>query len=246
MLDHATIRRCINSACGLGFTQAQPDDARLASYYEEFYYPEHGSRAVFENSTRHKFEQHYERLDRRLGLGGKQVLDYGCGVGNFLDVAGSRGSQPAGLEFDPVARRSVAGKGYAIEASIHAYPPESFDLIYVNDVIEHLRDPVEEMALVRSRLRPGGAAFVVTMNMRGLKPRVAGSRWDVVTNPTHLWFYDERSLVASLERAGFSRCEVQRWPVRFEHHGAVRSFAQRALQASGLDASLRVLAWSAG
>jgi SAM-dependent methyltransferase len=131
-----------------------------------------------------------------------------------------------------------------VKKTTEAFDEGSFDLVYMNDVIEHLRDPVSEIDAIRRRIVPGGAIFVVTMNMRGLTPRLRGAKWGVVTNPTHFWFYDETSLTATLRAAGFDRMEVQRWPVTFDHHGAVRRVAQRALQASGLDASLRVLAWN--
>jgi SAM-dependent methyltransferase len=243
VLPRGTIARCANRDCGLGYLEVQPSDDELAALYEEYYYPEHGGAGVFENSTMSKSEQHLAALDERVGLRDKRVLDYGCGVGNFLAVARRHGVRIEGLEFDDVGRAAAESKGFRVEKSIEAFEPESFEFVYMNDVIEHLRDPVADLARIRERIRPGGALFVVTMNMKGLTPRVRGAKWGVVTNPTHLWFYDETSLSASLRRAGFDRIEVQRWPVVFDHHGPARRLAQRTLQATGLDGSLRMLAW---
>jgi SAM-dependent methyltransferase len=215
----------------------------LAALYEQFYYPEHGGSGVFENSTRGKSEQHLAALAERLELTDKVILDYGCGVGNFMVVARDRGLRIAGVEYDDVGRASAAAQGFNVEKTIEDYEPESFDFVYMNDVIEHLRDPVADLKRIRSRIRGGGAIFVVTMNMKGLTPRLRGAKWGVVTNPTHLWLYDENSLRATLGAAGFDRVEVQRWPVVFDHHGPTRRLAQRALQATGLDGSLRVLAF---
>jgi SAM-dependent methyltransferase len=244
-LERGVVRRCRNASCGVGYLETQPDDDELSMLYREFYYPEHHGTAVFENSTRFKAEQHLDALDNRLGLSRESVLDYGCGEGVFLELARERGITVAGVEFDDVGRATAQSKGFRVERVIDQFQPGSFSLVYMNDVIEHLRDPVADLRSIRARLAPGGALFVVTMNMRGLTPRLRGGKWGVVTNPTHLWFYDKSSLSETLRRAGFDRIEVQRWPVRFDHHGAFRGLAQRALQAVGLDASLRVLAWPA-
>jgi SAM-dependent methyltransferase len=226
----------------LGFLRDQPDDVQLARFYEEYYYPEHGGAGVFENSTRWKSEQHLDALSRRCHMAGKVVLDYGCGVGNFMEVARERGWTIDGVEFDDTGRATARGKGFDVRKSIGEFGLESIDFIYMNDVIEHLRDPVADLTAMRERLRHGGSVFVCTMNMKGLAPRVRRGKWGVVTNPTHLWFYDEASLRATLQRSGFDHLEVQRWPVTFDHHGHVRRLAQRALQATGLDGSLRMLA----
>jgi len=241
-LPRGLIRRCCNPSCGLGFLETQPDDVELGRYYDEYYYPEHGGGGVFENSTPSKLVQHFAALDDRVGLRGKAVLDYGCGVGNFLEVASASGAEPVGSEYDDVARREAQAKRFRVVKTIDELEPEMFDFVYMNDVIEHLRDPVADLGEIRRRLKPDGVLFVVTMNMRGIKPRLRGKKWDVVTNPTHLWFYDETSLAATLHKSGYENLEVQRWPVHFDHHRGARRMLQTVLQRRGLDASLRMLA----
>ncbi len=179
-------------------------------------------------------DQHFAALDERVGLRGKVVLDYGCGVGNFLEVARRSGVEPVGLEYDDVARREAEAKGFRVAKTIDELDQGMFDFVYMNDVIEHLRDPVADLREIRLRLKPDGVLFVVTMNMRGLKPRMRGKKWDVVTNPTHLWFYDETSLTVTLHKSGYDKSEVQRWPVHFDHHGGARRLLQTVLQRRGL------------
>ena len=242
-LERGVIYRCKVDVCGLGFIDPQPTDDELERFYDEYYYPDHGVDAVFANSTISKSEQHFEALDARIGLRERELLDYGCGLGNFLDVVRVHGGSASGVEFDDAGRAAAISKRFRVEKTIDAYGDDSFDVVYMNDVIEHLREPVEDLAEIRRRIKPGGVLFVVTMNINGLKSRIIGDRWDVVTNPTHLWFYDETSLTATLGKAGFNRVELQRWPVHFDHHGRGRRLVQRVLQARGWDASLRMLAW---
>jgi 2-polyprenyl-3-methyl-5-hydroxy-6-metoxy-1,4-benzoquinol methylase len=221
--ERAQIDRCTNAECGVGFLVEQPSDAELDALYEEYYYPEHGDAGVYENSTDSKSRQHITALD--AALAGKRVLDYGCGVGNFLAVATERGLTIEGVEFDDVGRQAATENGFRVAKTIDGCEPDSFDFVYLNDVIEHLRDPVAELAAIRERMRPGAAIFVLTMNMRGLIARARGSRWGVVTNPTHLWFYDETSLAALLA-AGFEELRLlsttlENWSVATRHKRTV-------------------------
>jgi 2-polyprenyl-3-methyl-5-hydroxy-6-metoxy-1,4-benzoquinol methylase len=243
VLERGLIRRCQNRECGLGFLVQQPDETQLVQLYADHYYPRDDASPDFDNSTTAKAEQHFEALDGVVGLVGRRVLDYGCGAGRFLRVARARGAHVFGVEFDEEARRQAVEHGIDVRDTIETFKPSSIDVVYMNDVIEHLRDPVRDLGQIRSRLRPGGAIFVVTMNMDSLTARVRRDSWHIVTNPTHFWFYDELSLRRTLRSAGFVKLTVERWPVRFDHHGPVRSRAQKALQRVGLDASLRMLAW---
>lgn len=241
-LPRGRIARCRQSACGLGFMTDQPSNDELAGFYETYYYPDHLGDALYENSTTFKSIQHFEALDDRVGLRGVTLLDYGCGVGSFLDVAAGRGADVRGVESDPEARRRAVQRGFDVVPEIEDVDLASVDFVYMNDVIEHLRDPVAALVQLRRRLRPGGSIFVVTMNMRGLLALVKKDRWGVVTNPTHLWFYDPVSLRVTLEAAGFEAVREQRWRVDFDHHGSTRRLLQRRLQQFGRDGSLRMLA----
>lgn len=241
-LERGLIVRCTSDECGLGWLVAQPDDATLEKLYDEFYYPEHGGAGVFANSSNAKYEQHYKALDRLVSLRGKRLLDYGCGAGGFLHIARREGAEAMGIEFDDTGRQIAARDGLTVVKSLADVDDATFDFIYMNDVIEHLRNPVAELALLRERLRPGGSIFVVTMNMRSVSARLRRARWHIVTNPTHLWFYDETSLSRTLITAGFVQPTVQRWAVVFDHHGRLQRRAQQTLQQLGLDGSLRFLA----
>ena len=112
----------------------------------------------------------------------------------------------------------------------------------MNDVIEHLVDPVRDLRAIRSALSNGGYMFVVTMNMKSLKARLLRQRWDIVVNPTHLWFYDRTSLGRSLCAGGFPDWSDERFPVEFDHHAPPRRLLQKALVRWGLDSTLKVLA----
>jgi len=246
VLPHATIVRCYNKSCGFIFTEKQLSDHELTKYYTELYYPEPGKNTSIPkpNSDSIKFNQHFRYLDKKIGLQGKSVLDFGCGEGNFLKVAWNSGVRNLwGVELSERGRKLAAANGFSVVKSIDQIAPKSMDVVYMNDVIEHLRNPVEELKKIYALLSPGGALFVVTMNIKGLKARLFGKNWGLITDPTHFYFYDRNSLNNTLKLAGFSHIEEARFVLNFSHHGFGRRVLQKALVHTSLDTGLKFLAW---
>ena len=239
------VGRCGGADCHLLQVTDQPSDAALTASYERLYYGAAGHdqfRPVKENSDAFKLRQHFEALDAEVGLRGRRILDYGCGIGNFIAVALENGADAAGIETNEQARSEARRKGFRVEGSIDAFAGEQFDVIYLNDVIEHLRDPVATCAALRHLLSPGGTIFIATINVAGLKARLLRSKWDMIQDPTHLYFFSARSLALLLRKAGFDVPREVNFQVAFSHHGWFRRQLQRVLVATGLGSSLKMVA----
>jgi hypothetical protein len=76
------------------------------------------------------------------------------------------------------------------------------------DVIEHLPNPLETLALVGQALDVGGWLMISTGDWDSLLARVMGRRWRLMTPPQHLFYFSRRTLTESLRQCGF----------RVEHH----------------------------
>lgn len=91
------------------------------------------------------------------------VLDAGCGMGRFAEVAARHGARVVAVDLSEAvvsAHRNLASTGRVavIQADIRRLPlrPDSFDLIYSLGVLHHTPDPRSSFAGLIPLLRPGG------------------------------------------------------------------------------------------
>jgi SAM-dependent methyltransferase len=101
-----------------------------------------------------------------LGPAPLDLLELGCGPGEFLKLAESRGHRASGIDFSGTAVAVARGKGLsAFEGGLddvarllgaHA----RFDAVVLFQVIEHVADPALLLAALAPWLRPGGRLFL--------------------------------------------------------------------------------------
>jgi SAM-dependent methyltransferase len=92
-----------------------------------------------------------------------------------------------------------------LDQAVTALPlgPESFDLITLWDVIEHVPDPQQLLGCVRSLLRPDGKLLLETQNVRSLWARLLGRRWHHYKHAEHLYHFDPDTIARLLAACGF-------------------------------------------
>lgn len=150
-----------------------------------------------------------------------RLLDIGCGLGYFLDVAQDVGFEVAGVEFNPGAVRAIREK-YAFlvhEGAVETMPAESgpFDVITMFDVIEHLHDPLTTLEHLYKLLRPGGGVAISTMDSESFASRLLGKRLeDFRRTREHLYFFSRETITKILESRGFNVYRIDSYGHTFE------------------------------
>jgi SAM-dependent methyltransferase len=82
--------------------------------------------------------------------------------------------------------------GAADDARLRQIGP--VDVVVLLDVIEHLPEPRETLALCRRQLNPGGIVVITTGDFGSLLARLTGAGWRLMTPPQHLWFFTRESM----------------------------------------------------
>ena len=99
------------------------------------------------------------------------ALDLGCGEGPMLEVLEQRGWQAWGLELNPAMAQQAQNNGLSVAVgsvegtrhpSSHTHLPPAFDLVLMNHLVEHLRNPVAAVCTAARWLRPGGHLVLET------------------------------------------------------------------------------------
>jgi 2-polyprenyl-3-methyl-5-hydroxy-6-metoxy-1,4-benzoquinol methylase len=142
-----------------------------------------------------------------------RLLDVGCGSGAFLAHMRDLGWEVQGLEPDPAAA-DVAKTRYGLEVVCAPLEeaniaPESFDVVTLSHVIEHVHDPVALLRECGRVLRGDGIMVMVTPNNRSWGSRWFGSSWRGWEVPRHLFVFSTRSLKMCAERAGLQVLELR-------------------------------------
>ena len=140
-------------------------------------------------------------IHRELGAAnGRRILDVGCGTGAMLPHL-RRFGDVEGIDSELAAIEHCRRRGEKAVQHVPGLPfpfaAESFDLVTLLDVIEHVDDDVAMLAETRRVLRPGGIALVTVPAFRLLW----GDQDEIAH---HRRRYTRPELVATLERAGFS------------------------------------------
>jgi SAM-dependent methyltransferase len=135
---------------------------------------------------------------------GKDVLDVGCGDAGVLIAFAEAGARATGIE--PYARSVERGRVRAEEHGVEVdlrtgvaemlpFPDDSFDLVVLDNVLEHVQDRDRTLAEIHRVLRPGGILYLVTP-----KPFALYSLWSdphysmaglvLLPRPLQVWYFE--------------------------------------------------------
>jgi SAM-dependent methyltransferase len=139
-------------------------------------------------------------------------LDVGASTGAFVAAARAAGIDAEGIELSAEAVAHARASGLPVrEAAIDVWDPDRrFVVITLLDVVEHLLEPLPQLARIRTWLVPGGLFACTLPDCSAPTPRVLGRRWFYYAGPDHVHHFTPRTLRWLLEAAGFTDVAVRR------------------------------------
>ena len=210
-------------SCGLVQTDlGKPYDVFLQEFYTDGYFLGDVKKSAYKDYQKDKpyilknMKTFLSLLQRQKQKG--TLLDVGCAYGFFVELALQHGFDAYGV--DPskhavgqaashVSPRLKEGTTAAI-----SYAPQSFDVISMLDVFEHLADPVAELTRLRPWLKDDGILFLATGDTGSLAAKILKRRWTFYIPPQHLLFFNRQTITETLGQAGFvpiSFSRVGKW-----------------------------------
>lgn len=180
-----------------------------------------------ENYGQEYFEEIYARLKKEKGLvlrsffdllvqespEIKNVLDLGCGEGEFLKTCQDAQIECFGVDISSYAlkeaRKRIKGelRELDLEKETLPWPSGFFDAVTAFDIVEHIKDPGLALREARRVLKGDGVLFLTTLN-GGYWP--AGFLGHFVTDdPTHVNVQKESYWRKLIEKAGFSEIKIK-------------------------------------
>ena len=196
--------------CNLMAVENVPDD--LSAYYREGYFTGDTTLDGYMDYDADK-EVSKKTYINFLDIIGKylenkvdpSMFEVGCATGFFLDLAKKKGWQSMGIDISAYAVQKSREKG--LEASVgvleNHVTEKKFDVLVMQDVIEHVKNPVLDIKKCWNLLVENGLLVLTTPDAGSLWARIWGRHWHAFVPPQHLFYFSVKNLSSVLEKNGF-------------------------------------------
>lgn len=200
--DAIDVVRCRH--CGLIFAATmQKNEDLLKHYSHDYFEPYLKTQSIH---LRKRFKKRLQEIKQMVFPG--RLLDVGCGAGFFLKLAEDTGYTAEGVELSQYAakygRSRLGLRVFQGELDDAGFASDSFDIITLWHILEHVHDPRRFLAQVNALLKQDGLLAVEVPNIEGMAARAAGVYWELLAPKEHFYYFDSRTLKQYLEESGFS------------------------------------------
>lgn len=203
--------------CKLLFTTPCPAPDKIGDYYKSEEYLSHNDEKkslfariyniVKKTNIKNKFN---------IAVGNKQsavrILDIGCGVGDFLNYAKEKGCKITGIEPNDDARK-IAEKKLNIKvfspAELENLPDNSFDIITMWHVLEHVADLKTEIHHLQRLLKNDGRLILALPNYKSFDAEYYKDKWAAYDVPRHLNHFSRTSIENIFKETKFQLTDIK-------------------------------------
>ena len=178
--------------CGVIFESHIPTNEELEKHYSAYSY---SSRKPVSQATQKSFSDLLDKFEPYRQT--NNLLDVGCGQGDFLIAAKARGWDVYGSEYSPAAVKLCEDSGITMhqgEFLQHTFDGLSVDILTSFEVLEHTNTPHALLKDPLMRLRSGGLFYLTTPNFNSILRHLEKNRFRILGYPEHLVIYTPKSL----------------------------------------------------
>lgn len=180
-------------------THPQPLLEQLPKYYESEDYISHtdSKRSLFEKAyhfIKRKAIRDKVNLITKLQPKKGTLLDIGAGTGDFLQEAKNKNWNCTGIEPNEKAKSIAINKGVPFATDLASLENQSFDVITMWHVLEHVPDLEKQISELKRLLKPTGTIIIAVPNYKSYDAQYYGKFWAAYDVPRHLWHFSKISI----------------------------------------------------
>lgn len=203
-------RRC--RTCSLVAMDPIPPFSEIVSFYPDDYHAYQEGKRGLARALKAAYSRMRAREFAKLIGSTGHIMEVGAADGEFLHHLNEVGDwQFSGVELDGDMVERARARGMDIRHCTleqAAYPDESFDLVIMSHLIEHVQDPVETMAETARVLKPGGYVVGETPNIDSWDHGLFGRYWGGFHVPRHLYLFSGGTLGRLLQEVGLEEVRL--------------------------------------
>jgi len=204
-----SIYRCGRCSHAFYSSPTLADEVRNTYDYKYFHGKEFYDYSAERAALTKNFRKRLCELTKLKGTG--RLLEIGCAYGFFLELA-AKSYDVEGIEVVEDCVRDM-DEGLRARVSLADYlsmpeRSESFDVVCMWDVVEHLLDPRGFVEKAYRELKPGGLITLTTGDISSLNARARGEKWRLIHPPSHAHYFTAASVKRMLLGAGFTDVSI--------------------------------------
>jgi len=240
--EEFTLVKC--TSCGLVFLNPQPNREEMPKYYpadtyyayQEMKKPDFREKLktfIMESGYKKDFKVWRKVVFSLLGQNlmtfvpskpHGRILDVGCGNGAHLKWMKEHGWETYGLDINAQACKIAEKNGietFCGELEEANYPDNSFDVVTMNQVLEHVHSPCSCLKEAYRVLKDEGLLIVCVPNIDSYESKILKKYWPDLDVPRHLFHFNLETLKYLLERNTFyvEKIRSKNWGLPFSRTG---------------------------
>ncbi|MFI5151375.1 MAG: class I SAM-dependent methyltransferase [Bacteroidia bacterium] len=201
--------------CGFKFTNPRPEAGSLGKYYLSEDYVSHSNASkgivnfLYQKVRVYTLKKKLNLINRLSAKG--RLLDIGCGTGEFLQTCRTGGWDVIGIEPSEQARKQAIGSfGLDIktEEELNNLNKESFNVISLWHVLEHVPALNERIEEIKQLLKPEGKIIIAVPNCSSEDAAHYGEYWAAYDVPRHLYHFSPKDIGRLAEKHGLRVIET--------------------------------------
>ena len=205
--------------CQTLITNPRPTQKDIGAYYQTNSYVSHGESkgklfdAIYSNVQKSNLRYKKKLIEKYTEA--KSLLDYGCGAGAFLTYMKKQGYHVQGVEPDTTARHLASAK-LTVHPDLTNIRSETFDVITLYHVLEHVHQLDELMNNLKRMLHTKGTLHIALPNYRSADAQHYQNHWAGYDVPRHLYHLNQKGVQALAKRNELKISAI--YPLKFDSY----------------------------